>query len=389
MSKRPYPHVAVCVDKSGGYGRGVLRGIADYVEVHGPWSLYIDPQSSGIYGEDWLGEWRGDGILAYVESPSLAQRIAAKRIPTVELFGHRSDLALPQVGNDDEAIGRMAAEHLLERRFQRFAFSGYPGEPWSQRRFEGFAQLVQARNFPCEFLSCARHPATLDQWEQSQQELIQWLDRLAKPCGLMACSDRHAQRILDACRRAAIHVPEEIAVIGVDNDEETCRLSNPPLTSVMDNPRQIGLLAAQMLDDLMHQKKSVRPSPALLVPPLGVITRRSTEVTAVEDPLVARAMRHIRDHASNSLTTNDLLVEFHVTRSVLYRSFQKSLGRPPHEEILRARVDRVKLLLHQTQLTLPQIAEMTGFDHPEYLSVVFKRETGLTPGQFSKQSAIR
>lgn len=378
------PHVAVCVDKSRSYGRGILRGIARYVETYGRWSLYIDPESAGTYSENWLKDWRGDGILAYIETAELARRFLRSGIPTVELFGHRIDLRLPQVCSDDEAIGRLAAEHLLERRFRRFAFTGYPGEPWVDRRFAGFARTVGSRGFACERFSCDHAPGSPSRWERTQQRLMDWLRRLPKPAGLMACSDRHAQGVLDACRRAGLGVPEELAVIGVDNDEETCRLSDPPLSSVVDDPVRIGYEAAGLLDGLIRGRPKSRKGEPLLIPPLGVETRRSTDVTAVEDRVVSQAMRSIRERACETLRVEDLIREAHVSRSVLYRRFHAALGRTPHEEILRVKLDRAGSLLLQTKLTVEDIAPLAGFDHSEYLSVAFKRERGVSPGAYRR-----
>lgn len=376
------PHVAVAVDRSLSYGRGVLRGIADYVETFGPWSIYLEPRSAGRYAPGWLRRWRGDGILAYIEDPALARRFGRSGIPTVELFGHRFDLRLPQVGNDDDAIGRLAAEHLLDRHLRRFAFSGYPGEAWVERRFRGFREALARSGFGCERLDAARAAGTPSRWEREQERLARRLRTLPKPVGLFACSDRHAQRVLDACRRARLRVPDAVAVLGVDNDEETCRLADPPLSSVMDDPRRVGFEAARLLDRRMSGRRA--PLRPLLVPPLGVVARRSTDVAAVDDPLAAVAVRAIRARAGRGLRVEDLIAEARVSRAVFYRRFRAATGRTPHEEIVRARVERVKALLRQTALPLEEIAAETGFDHPEYLSVVFRRETGMTPGSFRR-----
>ena len=379
------PHVAVCVDKSRSYGRGILRGIARYVETYGRWSLYIDPESAGTYSENWLRDWKGDGILAYIETSDLARRFLRSGIPTVELFGHRIDLRIPQVCSDDEAIGRRAAEHFLERQFRRFAFIGYPGEPWVDRRFAGFSRAVGTRGFSCEWFSCDHSPGSPSRWEKAQQRLTEWLRGLPKPIGLMACSDRPAQRVLDACRRAALEVPEEIAVIGVDNDEETCRLSDPPLSSVIDDPARIGFEAARLLDRMISGRLKPRGLAPVLIPPLGVEARRSTDVTAVEDRMVSQAMRSIRRSACEGLRVEDLIGEAHVSRSVFYRRFQGALGRTPHEELLRVKLDRVKALLLQTRLSVEEISSLAGFDHSEYLSVAFRREAGTTPGAYRRR----
>lgn len=380
------PLVAVCLDKSRSYGRGVLQGIADFAEKVGRWSLVIETDARGAYAADWLANWHGDGILAYIESRATARRLRASRIPPVEIFGHLLDLRLPQVGNDDETIGRLAAEHLLSRKFRYFAFCGYRAEPWSARRQAGFDATVTAAGFVPQHFHSPHGDSSLGKGEGERDRLRRWLAALPRPLAIMAGSDRLALRVLDACRRTNLLVPEEVAVIGVDNDEEICRLSDPPLSSVQDNPRKIGFEAALLLDRLMRRPgRQEEIPPPLLVPPLGVAQRRSTDVTAVDDRVVASAMRAIREQACSGLRVGDLLARFNISRSALYRRFSAALDRAPHEEILRVQLERAMALLDQPDLTLERIAELTGFRHSEYFSVAFKRQQGMTPGDYRRR----
>jgi LacI family transcriptional regulator len=374
--------VAVAVDASRSYGRGLLLGIGDFIERRGGWSTYVELHADGRYDPGWLKGWTGDGVLAYLEDPALARRLARSGLPIVELFGHHLDLGLPVVGNDDEAIGRLAAEHLRERGLRRFAFGGYEGEAWVERRFRGFAGSLSGCPAPSR-VTVDRSPGIPARWERDQARLRDWIRGLPSPCGLLACSDRLAQRILDACRRAGRRVPDEIAVLGVDDDPSLCRLGDPSLSSIRDDPRRIGYEAARLLDRLMRRRPRRLPPP-LLVPPLGVSARRSTDVAAVGDPVVAAAMKSIRSRATEGLRVEDLLGEAHLSRAAFYRRFSAALGRTPHEELRRRRLERVKELLRETRLTLEEIAARTGFDHPEYLSASFKRETGRTPGDFRR-----
>ena len=392
MSRSSQPksnlRVAICIDKSRRYGRGVLAGIADYVEAHGRWSLQLNPRASGVYGDNWLRDWDGSGVLAFVEDPRLAKALLRSKIPAVELFGHRLDLGLPHVGNDEEAFGRLAGAHLLERNFVRFAFVGVEGALWSERRLSGFRTAVQRRSIdPVQVLILSDDDASLAAWEKNQQRLVGWLQQLRQPVGLMAASDRIALRALNACRQAGLDVPERVAVIGVDNDEETCRLADPPLSSVVDNAREIGWRAAAMLDGLMTKRAGSKPR-SVLVPPSGIAMRRSTEVTAVDDPLVARACQLIRDQACGGLTAEELASAVRVSKSLFYARFKKALNRLPHEEIIRTRLDQAQELLRQTRLPLAEIASRCGFTHPEYFSVSFKRELGVTPGRFRRSAAV-
>lgn len=384
--RKKYRRVAVCVDKARNYGRGVLRGIAQYVETFGPWALSVDQQAAGNFANEWLHDWHGDGILAYIDDSILAEHLLASRIPAVELFAYRRDLGLPQVGNDDAAIGRLAAEHLLQRRFQHFAFAGYPDEPWVERRQNGFAEILQRNGLSHATFLCARRPRTVAEWEKIQRQMTEWIRELPKPCGLMACSDRHAQRVLDACHRSNVLVPEEIAVIGVDNDEEICRLSNPPLTSVIENSTKIGYEAARLLDHIMKGDLKPDKLSPVLIPPLGIATRRSTDVTAINDWLVADAIRFIREHACDGLSVDRLVREFGVSRSVFYTRFFDAMKRSPYQEILRVQLEKVKSLLMETTFTLEKIAEMAGFQHSANMSATFKREVGINPSEFRKRN---
>jgi LacI family transcriptional regulator len=263
---------------------------------------------------------------------------------------------------------------------------GYSSLGWSERRQGGFVERACEAGLTVETLFCGDSGRSLATWERDQRRLTGWLAHLAKPVGVMACSDRLGTRVLDACRRADVAVPEEVAVIGVDNDEETCLLGHPPLSSVIDNAEQIGFAAAHLLDDMMADRDRGRQqwSKPILVPPVGVATRRSTEVAAIEDAVVARAARLIRERSCDGLTVAQLVAELRLSRSLLYRRFKASLGRHPHEEILRVKLDRVKTLLLQSTSSIEEVAARTGFPHPEYLSVAFKREFSVTPARFRK-----
>jgi LacI family transcriptional regulator len=381
-SKPVQRRVAVCVDKSRAYGRGVLRGIADYVEAHGRWSLYLDPRASGRYDAEWLRDWKGDGVLGFIEDPELAAAFRRARIPAVELFGHRLDLDLPHVGNDEEAVGELAARHFVERQFRQFGFVGVQDALWSTRRCSGFASALSPAP-PATFLCSDHERSSLAAWESTQARLRAWLRELPKPVGVMAASDRLALRVLDACRAESLAVPEQVAVIGVDNDEETCRLADPPLSSVMDDAVQVGRLAAELLDDFMSGRQ--RPGQQqVLVPPLGIVTRRSTEFTAIDDPLIARACQMIREQACEGLVVADITRALRISKTLFYARFKKALNRLPHQEIARVRLARAQSLLRQTAWPVAEVAARCGFTHPEYLIVAFKRELGTTPGKFRR-----
>ena len=217
-----------------------------------------------------------------------------------------------------------------------------------------------------------------EEWEI--EEISSWVAGLPKPIGIFACYDFRGRQVLDACRRRNIVVPEAVAVIGMDNDELLCSLANPPLSSVIPNTHRTGYEAAALLDRLMSGERFAPD--AHFIEPLGIATRQSTDVLAIEDANVARAVRFIRERACDGISVKDVLRAAPQSRRVLETRFQKLIGRTPHEEIIRVRLDRARTLLAETDLPLAVIAQRAGFAHVEYLSVVFKKHVGMPPSKF-------
>jgi len=374
--------VALTVNKARSYGRGVLQGVADYVQVHGPWSIFLDPYADGTLHRDWLRRWRGDGILAYAGDQAVVQRLLRCGIPCVEIYGVVEDRRLPRVGCDDRAIGRLAARHLMQRELKRFAYCGFAGVGWSENRSLGFSTAVAEAGFPCQRYHDVWDKRVPHVWEKAQDGLAAWLAALPKPVGLMAATDLYAQQVLDGCRRARVAVPEDVAIIGVDNDEDLCRLCDPPLTSVINDSRKIGYEGARLLALLMRGQTRAGSMEPTLIQPLGVAERGSTDTTATENREAAEAVSFIRKHACERIRVHDVARAIECSRATLYRLFQGAFGRSPGQEILRVQLERAKTLLTQTEHTLEVIAGLAGFNDAAYFSVVFKREVGATPGTF-------
>ena len=374
--------VALLVETSNDYARGLLRGIMGYMREHRLWSLYLAEHSRGDRPPAWLKNWKGDGIIARIEKPALAEALRGLKIPIVDVSSARLLPELPWFETDDAAFAQAAFDHLRERGFKRFAYCGDGQFNWSKWRAEHFVRMAEAAGGQVFVYQPSRaflldDPAQID-------DLASWLESLPKPIGLMACYDLRGQQVLNACRYINIAVPDEVAVIAVDNDELLCELSHPPLTSVIPNTYRTGYAAAAFLDEMMSGGASNLKS--FLVPPIGVATRQSTDVVAVEDRGIAMAMRFIREHACEGINVKDVLRAAPQSRRSLESRFQRFFGRTPHEEILRVQLSRVKQLLVQTDLPLAEIAERAGFTHVEYLSVAFKKSVGMPPSQFRIQN---
>lgn len=377
---RPRLRVALLIETSNAYARNLLSGVVAYIREHAPWSFYLVEQGRGEDPPSWLERWKGDGIIARIESARIAEAVRRAGLPAVDVSAGRFLPSLPWVETDDTAIARLAADHFLERGFKSFAFCGDARFAWSRQRGARFAAFIREAGWSAEEFPASRQ-AGGD--ARTVAALGRWLGRLPKPVGVFACYDIRGQQVLDACRNAGLAVPEEVAVLGVDNDELLCELAFPPLSSVIPNARQTGYEAAAILDALMRG----RPAPRFEthVPPLGIHARQSTDALAVEDPHVVQALRFIREHACEPINVADVLRVVPVSRRVLEKRFLELLNHTPHAEIVAVRIQRVKQLLADTTLSQEEIALRSGFEHPEYLSVLFKRETGLSPREFRRR----
>ena len=373
-------NVALIVETSVVYGRQILSGIARYLKTHAAWSVFLDERELGPPPPDWLSHWRGDGVICRSTTSEWARIFRRRHLPVVDLNDQYINLGLARVGSDMRAIGRLGAEHLRERGFRHLAYCGFSGEMWSEQRRDGFVEMARGLVGPASVYESPWAGLRQHSWQEERDQIAQWIQSLPRPIGIMACNDVRGQHVLDACWHVEAHVPDEVAVVGVDNSETFCELCNPPLSSIVPNAERIGFEAAALLDHLMAGEPV--PAPSLLVEPLGVVTRQSSDVFAVEDALVACAVRFIREHACHGIKVADVLGEVRCSRSVLERRFREHLGRSPQAELRAVQLRRVRQLLAETDWTLPRIAEATGIKHPEYLSVIFKRETDQTPGQF-------
>lgn len=382
MSQKPrLRQVMVLVETSRAYGRGLVEGIGRYVEEHGPWSIYFEERGLLDPLPKWLKRWQGDGIISRSVRKTDIERLRATHLPVVELFAD-SRLGLPQVFPDQVAIARLAAEHFLDRGFRRFAFFCTDRAWWMEERRDIFASELQRNGFGCECFPVHGQHDLVQQTPTDQREVARWLESLPKPCGVFCASDLYAARLLDVCRTIEIAVPEEIAVLGVDNDPVICSVSFPPLSSIDLGSRRIGYQAAALLDQMMSGEQ---PAPSVVpMPPERVVCRQSTDALAIEDPDVARALRFIREHAANGLRIEQLAEATGMCRRTLQQRFQRSLQRTPKHEILRVQMERAKLLLCETDLPVEMVCRRSGFASFKYFARAFQRATGKTPRGYRK-----
>lgn len=378
-------HIALLIETSREYGRGILRGIARYHLEYGPWSIYFEPHELRGRPPYWLKDWRGDGIVARIDNRQLADVIVSTGLPAVDVRGVLKDSPIPFVGSDDRAIAQVGFDHLRNCGLENFAYIGLPrGENQNlDRRCDAFVELLRTDNNHCEVFHENRTRRKPISWELEQQQITEWLISLPKPVGVMACQDDRGHQVLDACRRAGLRVPDDVAVVGVGNDSNVCALCSPPLTSIDLNPSRVGYEAAGLLMRLINGNPPPE-DPVLIGPPRGIVPRQSTDLLAIEDEDVAAALRFIRDHATEGIRASEVIANAQHAPSTLSQRIKSYLGRSLATEITRVRLERAKLLLKETDLPIGTIAIRSGFSELKYFCGVFQKVENTTPSAYRK-----
>jgi LacI family transcriptional regulator len=356
------------------YSRGILRGISDYAKLQGGWDVEFIPRIDSGY----TGSFEQDGIRGVIiqaRTQEQAEPLIRSGIPAVNVANVLSQpVALPSIFPDDVAVGVMAAEYFLrEKNLRSFAFCGQDLEYCRLRR-EGFFKTVHPH--PCVFL---KRPS--EDSSPMRQQIIQSLPR---PVGIFCHNDACAREIISEVTRLGALVPDEVAVLGVDNDEIHCELSGVRLSSIRLNTEQIGYQAASLLGKLIDG--APRPEKPILVEPAQVITRRSTDMIALADAEVAAAVRFIRDRGGRDISVEDLLERTRVSRRSLEMRFRKALDRSPHQEIRRVQIERARSLLTGTDRPVHEIADACGFKETRQLSTAFQERFGLSPRQYRRRA---
>jgi LacI family transcriptional regulator len=369
-----------------------VRGVREYGRQHGGWVLTTtvapmpDSNFAKLNGHTLKG-WPGDGAILGISSRAEARAARRLDIPVVNLSGVLRNADLPRVMVDHYAIGRLAAEHLLERGLHRLAYCGASALWYSQQKCLGFAQRAKEAGTPCEIFNIPRGAGACRLWHPQGAPLGRWLKGLQRPVGLMAMNDHLACVVLDQCRQSGLNVPHEVALIGSDNDTIVCDFCQPTLSTVSRNAWRVGYEAAALLDRLMAGKSP--PSHDILVPPDGVIARQSTDTVDVDDKKVAAAVRFMRDHLNKAVDVDQVSHHVAISRRRLEIRFRRHLGRSPHDYLCRLRVESAKTLLDRPELAkLQKIAATSGFASVQHLRQAFQRVAGMTPLEYHRQCQL-
>lgn len=373
------PKVVLLIESSRASGRAVLKGISSYARYHGPWSFFWEP--AGLEkAAPMLRALGADGIiLRDVDKVSEARSFG---IPAVVVGYSREAIpGLINVVTDSERIGKMAAEHLMQCGFKRFAICSYANTPWAESRAKSFAETIRIAGH--EVHPYIAPPPGKVNWSRERRRMATWLAELPKPVGVMACNDDCGVQVMEACKVAALSVPDAVGVVGADDDELVCDLADPAMSSVALNFERAGFEAAQALDRLMHGRGG---APAqIIVPATHIVARRSTDVVAVADESAGKAMRFIRDHAREPLTVSQVAKAVGLSRRVLERRFRRELNSSILAEIRRVRTDQIARLLVETHLPVSDIAESLGFSDQQHFARYFRSGKNMTPLSYRKK----
>ena len=375
--------VLLVIESSRESGRQFIAGVSDYAQHFGPWRFHWQPQGLNGLARP-LGKLWCDGVILRDVADLAAVRAAG--VPAIVL-GHakRRVKGAVFVGVDDEAVSQVVTSHLRQRGFRNFAFCGYRGVPWSESREESYSRVLRQEGFR---VACLRVPLEAEHGlgtAGAREQLKDWFQKLPRPVGLMAANDDLGEQVIELCKEAGIRVPDDCAVVGVDNDPVVCGLSDPPLSSVNIHFRQAGYRAAATLDRLMHGNPP--PDWSIHAEAGDLVERQSSNRIAVEDPAVARALRFIHNQGRGPVSVAEIARESGVSRRILEQRFRQELSQSVLQVHRAVRAAHIARLLTETDLSLAEVAEQCAFTQFSHLTRFFRAMRGETPSAFRKRLA--
>jgi len=371
--------ILLLIETSRSFGRGILEGIAKYSHLYGPWRFFNELEQERLTVSQ-IRKLVPNGIFAQANEAKNIKDFLPANVPAIIIAGNHGIISgAPNIASDWKAEGELAAQHLLERGFKHFAYCGFEGYYWSAARGQAFETAIKAAGYKLYHYESP----TMRYGPVDLESLCKLIISLPKPIGLLACNDDRARHVLEACQLCEIPVPEQAAILGIDNDPLRCDMADPPLSSIALNVSTAGFEAAKLMDHMIRTGK--KSEKIVLVQPSHVQVRQSTEILAVEDATVATALRYIRINAKKYITVDEIAEAACESRRNLERRFRKTLNRSIMQCVRKERVHQISQLLISTKEPVSKIAtdfEMCSFAH---FADYFKKEAGLTPREFRKK----
>jgi len=381
------PKIILLIEKSRSFGKGLITGIVQYSNHYGPWLFYMEPEfyrKGTIQSFKWMNDLDADGIIAHTWDVEIIKIIVDSGLPSMICGISKPVSNTYRLVTDEVAVGRMAAEYFINRGFTRFAFCGFDNMVWSKRRRENFCRTVIEYGFEICLYRQSKASHLLNE-EKEQDNIAKWLKSLPKPIAVMACNDDNGKNILAACKIAGYEVPNEVAILGVDNDELICSLSYPQLSSIALGTETAGYEAARILDKLIKGQKIAKTEKEVPIFPVHVVTRHSTDITAIEDRQVAEAVKYIHKHSREVIQVSDVAAAVGLSRRTLEQRFRKLLAHSVHEEIINTRINQMADMLISTNMSISNIARLLGYQYPNNISRYFKQQKGMSPSAYRRK----
>lgn len=378
--------IILLLDFAEEYSKGLLRGISQYSMEHGPWTYCRMPlyyrETIGMDGIlQWAKEWGAHGIIGQLYNDINVKNILASGIPVIaQDFKERFD-EIPNITGSYRKAGVMGAEYFLKKGYKNFAFYGFNDIVWSRERAEGFEERVDKAGYEVHYFEHRKSRST-DLWYYKSNSLSQWLKSLPKPIALMACDDNQGLHITEACRQFQIRIPEEVAVLGVDNDEMLCDLSDPPLSSIAMDIERGGYDTAKLLDELIGGSKAAYD---IIVKPTQIITRQSTDIYATNDVHIASTLRFIHKNIEKNLHVDEIVKQVPLSRRSLEKRFLQITGMPVYKYIFNLRMEKFTQKLLETDQTIFEIALEMGLNDSKNIARQFKHVKGCNPVEYRKR----
>jgi len=377
-------------DLSEEYNKHILKGITRYSKDHGPWTFCKMPayyrETMGIDGIlKWAQEWEADGIIGQFYNKGEVEKFTQANIPVIAQDFKERFSGIPNITGDYKETGRLAANYFLKKGFKNFAFYGFTNIVWSRERAEGFEERIQEAGFNVHYYE-HKGPGAPDLWYYKPSAVAEWLKSLPQPIALMTCDDNQGQHIAEAAKHAGIRIPDEIAILGVDNDEMICELSDTPLSSIELDAEKGGYEAARVMQEMVENKTCKGPN--IVVKPTQVVTRVSTDIFASQDKYIVSALKYIHGNLDKNLKVDQVLKEVPLSRRSLEKRFIMTTGYPVYEYIYNQRIERFTQKLLETDMTIFEIALDLGLSDSKNIARQFKQVKGLTPMEYRKKHMV-
>ena len=369
--------IALLIETSTSYGRELIRGIAQYADLNASWIFFNEPR--GIMDKlPRLYKWKPDGIIMRDTPENM--KLLKLSIPTIISIRYKKTVDnIPNIISDSNEIGKIATNYFRNKGFTQFAFCGFDNMPWSKERESALKNEIA----PKENLYIYRNKKIKSDYEQELVWLSRWLKSLPKPIALLACNDVKGATIIEACKLAKVKIPQEIAILGVNNDDMICEITSPPLSSISLDIKNAGYEAGKTLDKMIKDGK--KENKKIVVKPQRIVTRSSTDIFAINDPIIALALHYISQNSKTIIQVDDVADYVGTNRRNLERRFRQFLKRSIYEEIKRCKIELISKILIESNMSIWEIAHNMGFSDNHHISRYFKSAKGISPLKFREQ----